>query len=128
MMPTSPAATMLVISRNDNARTALLAILAGTGWTVLQVTNHAEAMELLGHQHFPVVITNGGWREILEFTSSLKRPPSVIVTAPVADEALWAEVLNLGGYDVLEQPFDATEVSRITSAALRRAKTAIAGA
>jgi hypothetical protein len=30
----------------------------------------------------------------------------------VADERLWAEVLNLGGYDVLSTPFAAGEVLR----------------
>jgi hypothetical protein len=38
---------------------------------------------------------------------------------------LWAEVLNCGGYDVLAQPFDRTEVERVVTSArqtfLRRA-------
>ena len=46
--------------------------------------------------------------------------PNVIVTAAISDEALWAEVLNLGGYDVLAQPFDSIEVSRVVSSAWRR--------
>ncbi len=45
----------------------------------------------------------------------------MIVASRVTDEALWAEVLNLGGYDVLVQPFDRTEVLRVTDAALRYA-------
>ena len=35
----------------------------------------------------------------------------------LADEAFWAEVLNLGAYDVLMKPFDATEVFRVVSLA-----------
>jgi FixJ family two-component response regulator len=34
------------------------------------------------------------------------------VTSRLADEYLWAEVLNLGGYDVLAKPLDKQEVSR----------------
>ncbi|HLJ47142.1 MAG TPA: hypothetical protein VKU01_14090 [Bryobacteraceae bacterium] len=56
----------------------------------------------------------GTWRELLDHST-------LIVTSRVADEALWAEVLNLGGFDVLAQPFDRTEVLRVTDAALRYA-------
>jgi len=37
-------------------------------------------------------------------------PPKLIVTWRLADERLWAEVLNLGGFDVLGQPLYAREV------------------
>ncbi len=37
-------------------------------------------------------------------------PPALIVTSPAAGPRLWAEVLNLGGYDVLAQPFSTEEV------------------
>lgn len=35
------------------------------------------------------------------------------------DARLWAEALNLGGYDVLAKPFDASEVNRAVDSALR---------
>jgi DNA-binding response OmpR family regulator len=44
----------------------------------------------------------------------------LVVTSRMADEALWAEVLNMGGYDVLAQPLDTEEVTRVIGAALRR--------
>jgi hypothetical protein len=34
------------------------------------------------------------------------------VTSRLADERLWSEVLNLGGYDVLPQPLDRNEALR----------------
>ena len=43
--------------------------------------------------------------------------PLLIVTARCADDQLWAEVLNLGGYDVLMKPFERTEVIRVISLA-----------
>ncbi len=46
----------------------------------------------------------------------------MIVTGPFADEALWAEVLNLGGFDVLAQPLDSNEVIRSIHAAFRHSK------
>ena len=33
-----------------------------------------------------------------------------------ADDAFWAEVLNLGGYHMPAQPFDEMEVSRVLAA------------
>jgi hypothetical protein len=36
--------------------------------------------------------------------------PAFIVTSRLADAGLWAEVLHLGGYDLLAQPFCAQEV------------------
>lgn len=35
----------------------------------------------------------------------------------MADERLWAEVLNLGGYDVLPTPFEPDEVTRVCTGA-----------
>ena len=43
----------------------------------------------------------------------------LVVTSRIADEWLWAEVLNLGGYDVLAQPFDREEVTRVVRSAVR---------
>jgi DNA-binding NtrC family response regulator len=41
----------------------------------------------------------------------------LIVTDRLADERLWAEVLNLGGYDLLLKPFDPEELLRVVSSA-----------
>ena len=40
----------------------------------------------------------------------MAEPPVVIVTSRIADDSLWAEVLNLGGYDVLAKPFREAEL------------------
>ena len=56
---------------------------------------------------------------MLEQVTILPDPPSVIVTSRLADDRLWAEVLNLGAYDVLAKPFDRTEAIRAVGAAWR---------
>ena len=62
-------------------------------------------------------LSPGSWKELLEFVEALPAPPPLIVTSRVADERMWAEVLNLGGYDVLARPLNSEEVIRtITSA------------
>jgi len=96
-------------------------MLATIGWTAHGTADCREAAALLDELNIAVVIADGSWRELLASTAARDEAPSVIVTAPFADEPLWAEVLNLGGYDVLAQPFDFNEVTRIVQAALRQA-------
>ena len=62
-------------------------------------------------------LSPGSWKELLDFAERLPSPPPVIVTSRVADERMWAEVLNLGGYDVLARPFNSEEVIRTVTSA-----------
>jgi FixJ family two-component response regulator len=48
----------------------------------------------------------------------------VIVTSRLADDCLWAEVLNLGSYDLLMKPFDGEETVRVLAMAMRQAQNA----
>jgi DNA-binding response OmpR family regulator len=61
----------------------------------------------------------GSWRDILENVLLLPDPPFLIVTSRLADEYLWAEALNLGAYNVLAKPFDASEVMHVLGSAWR---------
>lgn len=62
-------------------------------------------------------LPSGSWTELLDFAEGLQAPPPVIVTSRVADERMWAEVLNLGGYNVLARPLDSEEVIRTVTSA-----------
>ena len=48
----------------------------------------------------------------------------MLVVSRHADERLWAEVLNLGGFDVLALPFDRDELKWALSSALRHSPRA----
>ena len=63
---------------------------------------------------------DGNWENLLKATARLPAPPNLIVFSRLADESLWAKVLNLGGFDVLMTPFEPEEVLRITFAAWSR--------
>jgi DNA-binding response OmpR family regulator len=85
----------------------------------------AAALAALRKVRVPVVVCEsdlqpGTWKEVLEELRTLPDPPLLIVTSRIADERLWAEALNLGAYDVLAQPFDGTEVTRIVGMAWLR--------
>ena len=65
-------------------------------------------------------LPDGNWKMLLTACESQPKPPLILVVSRHADESLWAEVLNLGGYDVLLKPFDASEVRRVFQLALRQ--------
>ena len=110
---------VLSVSRNDEG-VSLERILPD--WTVIARATVDSALSLLREIALPILLcdtdlTAGTWLEMLEHISRLPDPPLLIVTSRLADEHLWAEALNLGAWDVLAKPFDATEVIRIVSCA-----------
>jgi len=93
-------------------------------WTLRPCATVESAMAALSQARIPLVVTErdlapGSWRDILENLLLLPNPPFLIVTSRLADEYLWAEALNLGAYDVLAKPFDASEVMRVLASAWR---------
>jgi len=103
----------------------LRAILAHRGWTLHEACGTAEVARFLHQCRVPVIICDrsvagGTWRDILQCIAPLPCAPRLIVTAADADDVLWADVLNLGGYDVLAQPFREQEVIRVVASAFRR--------
>jgi len=94
------------------------------GWMLHKTRSLESAMDLLLCDPVPVVITErdlplGNWKDVLAAIQQLPQVPMLIVTAQLADEYLWAEVLNLGGNDVLSQPFQVTELLRVFGNAWR---------
>ena len=82
-----------------------------------RVRSCGEARWLLYKTCVQVVICerdlpDGSWRDVLESTAALENPPAVIVTSRLADDRLWTEVLNAGGYDVMAKPWDGREARR----------------
>lgn len=88
------------------------------------VSSCREACEFLSRRHIPVVITDrdlrdGSWRDVLSAIGTSGYSSSLIVASRHADEMLWADVLHMGGFDVLATPLDPSEVNRSVGAALR---------
>ncbi|SRR5579883_492821 len=109
---------VLLVCATAEAGDTLTGILRKDRWAVSPAQSAEEALDHLSRHTTPVVICesslpDGDWRDFLG------KAPRLIVTARNADDALWAEVLNLGGYDVLAQPFDELEVSRVVASARR---------
>lgn len=93
-----------------------------------RAAGYGEALALVRRFQPMVVICDeylpdGDWRDLLHDLQQEERMPAFIVSSRLADERLWAEVLNLGGYDLLATPFAASEVSRVVSMAVQRERT-----
>ena len=105
-------------------------ILAELSWEFRTAANCLQAREQLRRNRVTVVfceskLGDGTWKDILAHIRDQGQPPLLIVTSRVADEYLWAEVLNLGGYDVLAKPFSQTEIRHaLTTVSLWPAQSA----
>jgi DNA-binding NtrC family response regulator len=91
-------------------------------WKLETSASLRSAVAVLGKDRLHIVVCekdlgNESWRDLLDQTSQLADPPSLIITSRLADEYLWAEALNLGAYDVLAAPFEPAEVVRVLSSA-----------
>ena len=117
--------TMVLLACQQSMHAALERIFRHYNWHLRHVKTCSEAIEFARGNETAVVICecdlpDGDWTKLFAECEALPRRPNLIVTAAIADEPLWAEVLNLGGYDVLAQPFDPREVFRVVSSAWRR--------
>lgn len=116
----------LVVSPDEQDEQVLGGILQRDSWRVRGARTFRQAIEVLRQAERPSVIAcerelpDGSWRDLFQFLATkLEDPPPLVVVSRQADEALWAEVLNVGGYDVLTKPFDIEEVHRVMAMARR---------
>lgn len=123
----SPARTavVLTVSSSPADRLRLREILSQRNWKLHEASDCREALAFLRGQPIPVLLcerdhADGSWEDLLKATARLPAPPNLIVFSRLADEFLWAEVLNMGGFDVLITPFEPEEVLRVTFAAWSR--------
>jgi DNA-binding NtrC family response regulator len=111
----------LSISSDPEDHALLEHLLQSAGWHV-QTAAKLEDAVFQPHEGVALVlcdqsVSGGCWQDALETTKHLEFPPRLIVTSWFADDLLWAEVLNLGGFDVLMKPFQRDEVLRVTGSA-----------
>lgn len=97
---TSKQRIVLFVSPNDEDHRALIHILPPAGWSLDSAFDCVEAIKSLEAEFAPVVIVerdlpDGNWKTLHNRLIQMPFPPKLIVTCRLADERLWAEVLNL---------------------------------
>jgi DNA-binding response OmpR family regulator len=120
--PADRTVCVLAVSPYEEDHACLRMIFSHSNWRIFRARDCHEAIQFASENRVAVVISerdlpDGNWKRLLELLSTLPAPPLLVVTARDADDSLWAEVLNLGAYDVLSKPLDRAEVTRIISLA-----------
>jgi DNA-binding response OmpR family regulator len=93
-------------------------------WRLLVAGSRMAALDQLARNEVHVVLADTSvsgwpWAMVLADLRRFQPTPPLVVTSPVADEVLWSEVLNCGGFDVLARPLDTDEVRRVMISARR---------
>ena len=116
------AIQVLALLPSEVDRQSLRDIFVHSNWRLQFAGTLNELRESLKSSQLGVVITDSclsdcGWKAVLETADRMEGQPSVIVSSRLADDRLWAEVLNLGGFDVLVMPFERADVLRCVALA-----------
>src|SRR5581483_8580973 len=87
-------------------------------WNIHEAADCVDALRILEGRQVAVLmvrddVPGGGSKQLRDQLCHRTDAPNLIVCSKLADERLWAEVLNLGCYDLLSLPFEASEVVRI---------------
>ena len=111
-----------------DART-LAQMLDGSPLLIVHASCLKDASNKLETGSFQVILSeadleDGNWMDALRLAR--RSGAELVVTHPWADASFWAEAMNLGAYDLLAQPFQRTEVSRVLASAVG-ARTAFSG-
>lgn len=121
--------TVLAIVCDDIEYRKLQQILADSNWILHRARTRSEAFSCLRQSGYAVVLSDvempdGSWREALADLDRFPERPRMVVIAP-HDRGLWAEVLNVGGFDVLEKPLDRRELFSVLAFACRQRARAL---
>ena len=87
-------------------------------WKLDVADSYQEALAKLRQTQAPVVLSqcqlpDGTWKDVLGLLAPMLHRPRLIVFSRQVDDRLWAEVLNLGGFDLLATPFREHEVELV---------------
>ncbi len=132
VMPDSQtSATVLIASPLHEDYEALRRIFDESGarhWRIRFARTCQEAWMALHQESVDVILAECdfpeglGWKQLLDEVQNMGGLQPVIVTSRLADDCLWAEVLNLGAYDLVLKPFDGEETVRVVGMAMRQAQ------
>jgi DNA-binding response OmpR family regulator len=114
----------LLVGEYENDRMLVHDVFRRAGWRLFEARDRRRALECLDRHPVQVVVAETetprwSWKRILNDLRQRTHPPQLVVASRTADDSLWAEVLNIGGYDVLARPFRADELERVVASARR---------
>jgi DNA-binding response OmpR family regulator len=113
---------VLAVSSVEEDHRDFLKIVEELPFLVTVTRDCRGAASQLDRQHFGIVVCDcnlpdGEWTDLLQKISTEPEPPLLIVSSRLADDQLWAEVLNVGAFDLLMTPFSRQEVRHVLTTA-----------
>lgn len=116
--------TIVVAGPFQKELSMIRAAAESAGCRIQEVNTYREAMIQLCLEKVPVIICSlnlpdGSWEDVLSGSSTHTARPRVIVMINQVDEQLCADVLDLGGFDVLTPAFGPADVCRAIESARR---------
>jgi DNA-binding NtrC family response regulator len=115
--------SVLFISPSGEDAKTLSGMLGSVSISLRRAGDLGEALRKLETECFGVVLTeallpDGNWTDVLQYLKRSGKGTVVVVTNRFADGQFWSDILDLGAYDLLPQPFCSGEVQRILANAL----------
>jgi len=115
--------SVLTVLCNRREQSELVRLLSHSNWDIHCAQSLVQAAAFLRTVTVGVVVAQYqpcgeyAWRKLLEETWRVTPAPRLIVTDRLADESMWAEVLNLGAHDLIVQPFVPRDVFHVITCA-----------
>jgi DNA-binding response OmpR family regulator len=100
-------------------RDYLRPILQHHGIRIIEAITYREALSAAGRYGATAVLCDEtlAWRDLLSHLAVCCEPPRLVVISAAPSRTLCAEVMNLGGFDVLNKPFEDKDVAWILNMA-----------
>jgi DNA-binding response OmpR family regulator len=123
---------VLIISSFEEDHIGFSRILGDCHCEAHAVRTCQQGLAILRERAVSIVICerdlpDGTWKDIAQVLDMLCDRPYLLVTSRLADDYLWVEVLNLGGYDVLSKSCQNRWITRKPRGRLTRAGETGAG-
>jgi two-component system, OmpR family, KDP operon response regulator KdpE len=121
------AESILVVDDNPQIRRALRAILVPQGYTIVDARNGEEALELIRHERFSLILldVNMPGMSGIETCKEIRRttPIPVMIITVRDNERDKIQAFDAGADDYIVKPFGADELGARVRAAIRRSGT-----
>jgi DNA-binding NtrC family response regulator len=137
MFPMTPAeapalsgCTVLLASAATAVTITLRGSLQRLGYQVSTASKFADYEDELRRGAPPMAvlseaaIRDADWRSLLRAAQRARDTVPFVLASQSHDPLLWAELLNLGGFELLPAPWDEAAIARVLNSAVRRAMRA----
>ena len=108
---------VIALTRDADGWHALHSIAESEKWMLLWAHTAERAKELIARYRAGVVICdrdlpNEDWRRVVSELGAIRPAVCTLLASHVADEYLWRELVQQGGFEILAKPFARDRVAR----------------